>query len=288
MNSSLRTLRTVVASAFFIACLLYLCVGNGGWRFLGVSERVQVIPSALAFSIGATGFWLIATFFLGRVYCSSVCPLGTLLDTSIRLRGIFSRIPACRKMRSPFGRRHIFAAFRYRHRGKWKGFILLFYVALLLMGLSGFAALFEPWNIFNLAAHAVNPEAPTPTKGMLFAGNAFTGAATGILILAALWIWALAAGRRFCTEICPLGTVLGQISERAQWQIEFDPDKCISCMKCEDMCKSECIKVVSRYVDNSRCVRCFDCVAVCPNNAIRFTRDRRKRSTPLLRGRAQA
>ncbi len=286
--NNLRTIRIVIAGIFFVACILFLFVEGGVIKLTECSERVQIIPSALAVSVGATLVWLIATFVFGRIYCSSVCPVGTLQDSSTWLRRKLKRVPAIANQRYPFSRIKVFAGFRYKHPAKWSGIILLFYVALLLLGLTGFAALIEPWNIMRLAARWFNPENVTPTKGVLFAGNVLMGTILGLLILGFIWSWALLQGRKFCTTVCPIGCVLGHISERALWKIEIDPDKCISCMKCEENCKSECIKVVSRYVDNSRCVRCFDCLYVCENEAIRFSRNRNRRATPLFQRRTEA
>lgn len=284
---TLRTIRITVATIFMVASIAYLFFETGPGSAAQISERVQIIPSALAISIGATAFWLIITFFFGRIYCSSVCPVGTLQDTATGLRRLLYRTRGIKRLRNPFDGRPVFAPFRYRKSGKWRGLILLFYVAGLLLGLTGIAALLEPWNIMRLASESVHPAPTTPTKGILFASNLALGAVIGFEILGLIWLWALVSGRRFCNEICPLGTVLGHIAERAQWQIEFDPDKCTGCLRCEEVCKSECIKVVSRYVDNAKCVRCFDCINACSDDAIHLTRSRHRPATPLLRRKAR-
>ncbi|MDE6637991.1 MAG: hypothetical protein K2K32_07130, partial [Muribaculaceae bacterium] len=109
------------------------------------------------------------------------------------------------------------------------------------------------------------------------------GVAAGIVVLLVVLIWAWLGGRDFCTKVCPIGTALGCMHSQSLMHIAIDPDKCISCMKCEDICASKCIKVEQRYVDNSRCTRCFDCTEVCHNDAIRFQLNRhRNRQTPLL------
>ncbi|MBD5418898.1 MAG: 4Fe-4S binding protein [Bacteroides sp.] len=285
--NSLRAIRIFVCYIFFAASVLYLFVKGAADNLTHLSESVQIIPSALAMSIGATSFWLVATFVFGRIYCSSVCPVGTLQDSATWLRRNIRRYPKLKHIQNPIGKRPLFAPFSYRHRGKVGSAVLLLYLALLLPGFYALAALLEPWNIMRLAARYFNPAPTSPTPALLFAGDFLAGTITGMFLCGAIWVLALFRGRRFCTQICPIGTILGFISERSVYQIEFDPDKCINCMKCEDICKSECIKVVSRYVDNSRCVRCFDCLHVCPNYAIRYRRDRQRRSTPLLRRRAR-
>ena len=60
-------------------------------------------------------------------------------------------------------------------------------------------------------------------------------------------------------------------------------DRCTGCLKCEEACPANCIKAVSRYVDNTRCVRCFDCLHVCGDDAIHYQPNRNRPATPLMR-----
>lgn len=56
-------------------------------------------------------------------------------------------------------------------------------------------------------------------------------------------------------------------------------------MRCEEICKTQSIKVAGRYVDNERCVRCFDCLKVCADDAINLQRTRNRRINPLMKKR---
>lgn len=272
----LRTIRIFLAVIFFAATLAYLLIGRDVNPMAEVSIKVQILPSALRMTIGATIVWLLATFLFGRVYCSTVCPLGTWQDTALRVRRMVNR------RRRSRGENYYFHPFRYRSKWKYRGIILLGYVVCLLLGLLSIAALVEPWRIMQNAAGVINPEASDKTM-LLFAGNFGAGALIAIASLIGIWIWGLLHGRRYCTHICPIGTALENISERAVYHIEINPDKCVNCMRCEDVCRTESIKVVSRYVDNGKCVRCFDCLKVCDNDAIKFQKNRNRRATPLLR-----
>ena len=53
-------------------------------------------------------------------------------------------------------------------------------------------------------------------------------------------------------------------------------------MRCEEVCKTEGIKVAGRFVDNERCVRCFNCLKVCADDAINLQRNRNQRVNPLM------
>lgn len=268
-GKELRTFRVLFSTVFLVLSVCYLFLGHVANRMARIPEYLQIIPSSIASCIGVTVAWLAVTLVFGRIYCSSVCPIGTLQDSATWIH-----------------RRHI-APFRYRKGAQWSRQVLFAYVVCLLLGILGVATLIEPWNMMRSAARISNHAGAEQWTWLLFSKSAGLGAAVGIAVLVAVWVWALLCGRRFCNEVCPIGTVLGYASRRSLMHIEIDPDKCTGCLKCEDVCKAECIKVVSRYVDNSRCVRCFDCLNVCEENAIRYQPDRNRRATPLFRKRAR-
>lgn len=261
---SLRKIRIFATLLFFAASLTYVLWGIPS--VTSITEKLQILPSFLSISIGITLFWCVTTFFFGRIYCSSVCPIGTLQDIIIRL----SR--ALKLKRS----------FSYRPARKRRYDIVLMYVISLFIGIGIFPLLLEPWIIFQNIISVWKPQATEAILLHLGIGVT-TGLICGIASLIFIVVFALFKGRAWCNEVCPIGIVLGTIATRSQYHIEFDPDKCINCMACEEVCKSECIKVVSRYVDNSRCVRCFNCIASCPNDAIRYQYNRNKLSTPLMK-----
>ncbi|MDE5842350.1 MAG: 4Fe-4S binding protein [Muribaculaceae bacterium] len=260
----LRTIRIFLSALFLTASVAYLCIGSEVNPMAQISMRAQIIPSALAATVGITLFWLAVTFFFGRMYCSTVCPVGALQDTAAWFR---------RRILKRKG------DFSYKPRANVRLYVLAVYAIALPIGLIWLSALVEPWNILKSAARLTNPELRV-TPGLAFAGNAVAGGLVGLLSLICVWIWALAKGRRFCSHICPIGTFLESIAEHSLYQIRIDPDKCTSCMACERNCKSEAIKVSERFVDNGRCVRCFDCHKVCPEDAIRLRRRFKRPATP--------
>lgn len=264
----MRPIRITLAIIFLAASLAYLLLGVHVIPVSAFAYKSQIIPSAIASTIGATAFWLIVSFLFGRIYCATVCPVGTLQDLAIWLRRAFCRT------RRPF-------RFEAPYRARYD--ILIVYLICLLLGIMGVCFVIEPWNIMRNITSLIRPANLADTWATLSFG-ASVGMVAGAVSLIALLVWAWAEGRAFCTKVCPIGTALGCMQHQNMMHIEIDPDKCISCMKCEDLCPSKCIKIVSRYVDNSRCVRCFDCTHVCPTDAIRYQKNRNRRfSTPLLR-----
>lgn len=263
----LRRIRILLAALFFAAAVTYLFVGPHVHPMAVSSVRSQIIPSAVAVSIGAIIFWLAVTVLFGRIYCATVCPVGTLTDIFTALR---KHIP---RLNHPFS---------YRKKRNTRFHVLAVYIISLIVGLTCVPLIIEPWNIMRNIAATVNPSAISETWLTLGIGAA-TGIVAGIVSLILLAAFALRYGRFFCTDICPVGTALGLLDDYSVFQIEINPDKCVSCLQCEDNCPASCIKIVGRYVDNSRCIRCFDCVAKCPNDAIRFQINRNRPASPLMR-----
>lgn len=263
----LRTIRIFLSVLFFAGAVAYLAVSPTVNPMVRIVERAQIIPSMIATSMGAILVWIVITLLFGRVYCSTVCPIGTLQDLIMPLRKYI------KPLRKPFS---------YQKSSNVRYHILLIYIVCLIVGVGAVSLWIEPWNMMGSICGAVNH-----TRGEVlwstFGIGMATGIAGGILSAVMVAVCALFTGRGFCTQICPVGTALGYLHFITLYHIDIDPDKCINCMKCEEICKSQCIKVVGRVVDNSRCVRCFDCLKVCPNDAIRFQINRNRRINPLFR-----
>jgi len=245
----------------FVEGSIWVVAGFAAPSQYAFARAVQVSPSLAAAGLGATVaaavVWLLATFLLGRVYCSSVCPLGTLQDAAIRVRRFL-----------PGGSRRRFAYKRPNRRR----FIMLGIYAIALVSASGIVPLLlEPWPSFvNLisqaSGHGMHYSLVPLGVGGLWGG--LCAVASVLLVLV------LMPGRDFCNDVCPVGTVLRLASNRTLMHIELYPDRCTSCLKCQDACKASCIDIKTRTIDNARCVRCFNCLAVCEDDAIRFTTDR--------------
>lgn len=265
-----RTIRIILAAAFFAASIALLAVGAEKAPLLNVARQAQILPSALASTLGVTLFWLLTSFLCGRIYCSTVCPVGTLQDIAVVLR------------------RKTHRKFRFSLPRRWRYDILILYLICLVVSITTVCAVLEPWSLLANASALANPENATGQWPVLAFGG-LTGIFVSLAVLLAIVVSAAISGREFCNTFCPIGTALGSFHEHTLLHVEIDPDKCTGCLRCEDVCSSRCIKVVSRYVDNSRCVRCFDCISVCKDDAIHFQINRNRRpATPLLRKKKKA
>ena len=265
----LRYARIFISILFFTTAIITIIVENTDvLHFFKYTKYVQIIPSILPTMLGIILFWLLTTLLFGRIYCSSICPIGTLFDIIIRLRKFIPQL----------NRKFYFKPIQK----KQKYFILFTYILCLALSINIIPAIIEPWNMFEniISTFSFSPQQESLIR---LSTGSLLGFIIGFISFVIIVIYAALKGRDYCNEICPIGSLLGIATQKSLMHIEIDPDKCINCMNCETNCKASCIKVISRYVDNSRCVRCFNCISKCQNNAIRYQINKNRVSTPMMR-----
>jgi ferredoxin len=102
------------------------------------------------------------------------------------------------------------------------------------------------------------------------AGNAMSGAWFGLGFVIALTVLVFFKKRFFCTNICPVGAVLGLISRFSLFKIRIDTDKCKMCSLCARSCPCGSIDFKNHTVDNETCVKCFKCLSYCSHGALYY------------------
>ncbi|GAP44903.1 protein containing 4Fe-4S dicluster domain [Lentimicrobium saccharophilum] len=235
----------------------------------------QFTPSLLKFLI--TGGWAAAGFLLfvvitlvfGRIYCSTVCPLGTLQDIIFRIRRRILRQKPLRYARPQNILRHIIliiviisiiagSALLVNFLDPYSNFgriMANLFRPVVLTGNNAMAAMLEKQDIFWLPR--------TPWKGYQLASLGFAAA---FFVLVA-WMSAV-RGRLYCNTVCPVGALLSLFSRVSLFRISLDKQLCNSCGQCSKVCKAQCIDVKNREVDYSRCVACFNCITACPSSGV--------------------
>lgn len=231
-----------------------------------VFVRMQILTALLSGVAMVLAFWAVVTLLYGRIYCSTVCPMGTLMDC------VAAGSRALRRRKAS-----------YRYTGPSRRTRVLFLVATfaaLLSGIGLLPTLFDPYSAYARIVEELiaRPLGLYEPQARFAATTLAIAAVTALLVVAVVW----KNGRLLCNTLCPVGTVLGYGGSRSYFHIEIDPDKCINCGECERVCKAQCIKLPEKLVDGSRCVVCFDCTAVCPNSAISYKSGRFRLGMPLM------
>jgi ferredoxin len=278
----LKPLRVVVSLGFLVLTTALL-VDIQGLVPAGVRDAVlylQFVPSLLRFleapGWAAAGFLLVlaATLLFGRIYCSSVCPLGTLQDLVGALAGL--------------GRRNTKAArHRYTHpHTRLQLGLLVGAFAGLLGGSTLLITLLDPLSLFSRSAALLVQPAVAAGTNLAARGLESWGiyglapvswhwAPGGVLavtlaLLVLVVVLAALRGRLFCNSLCPVGALLALTSRLSLLKIRIDRGRCSTCAQCSLACKAGCIDLKHKRVDFDRCVACFDCIPVCPESGIGY------------------
>lgn len=276
----LKKTRVLVAIAILTLITFYFIDFTGA-----LSERVhwlaaiQFIPAVLALNIGVFAFLTVLTLVCGRVYCSTICPMGVFQDVITRIAMRTNK----KKRKKGFAYSSNKSILRYA--------VLGISIVCLLFGFTLTMALIEPYSAYGrVATHLFKP-AYMSGNNLLASATASTGeywfqhtevviqslAALSIAIATILIIGFLAwrYGRTYCNTICPAGTVLGTISKFSLFKIRVNNELCNSCGLCERKCKASCINSKEKTIDYSRCVACFNCLQGCKRNAIAYALPRK-------------
>ncbi len=173
-------------------------------------------------------FLLLITFLFGRIYCSTLCPLGLFQEF---LMLIFRRKTSIQKNKP---HKYILAAIVF---------------GTLIGGTVFFVRYIDPYTLFGSAV-----------------SGAWLGLSVAILITVLVWF----KGRMFCTNICPIGAVLGLISKHAVNKIYMDDSLCVSCGLCASKCPTGSIDFKNKTVNNETCIKCFKCLNGCKHNTLHY------------------
>jgi len=284
MLSRLKKIRVVTSIIFLIfTSILFLDITGVLTRSL--SEKVlflQFVPSLLEFinitSIAAIGFIIIilATLFSGRIYCSTVCPLGMLQDIVIYTKRKFLKRSKRKKLR-----------FDFQPAFNWVRYSILTVTAVTFL----FGNLFllyslDPYsNYGRILTHLIKPIIiginniisnvlemfdNYSVSPLTFNNTDVFAIIFALTVLFIVVLFSYKNGRFFCNTLCPVGAFLGFLSKFSLLRIVVNKDTCISCGVCETVCKSECIDTKNDYIDFTRCVSCFNCFDVCPTHGLKY------------------
>lgn len=290
----LKTLRILLAVvSLFAVTALFVDVTGFAINHWAWMAKIQLVPAVLSLNLLVVLGLVVATLLLGRVYCSVVCPLGVFQDIVNRLSIFFGS-----KKTKRLGK------FRYKQNkkglrvGVFAIFVVLIAAGFFMPAATWIATLLEPYSDYGImATRLLRPLAVDANNAMAAASEAngnydFVMAqqlplsvpllVCAIIILVVIVAMAATTGRGYCNDICPVGSLLGWLSQYSWLKPVINTDKCISCGKCGRRCKASCIDTKNHQIDYSRCVACFDCISVCEEDAISYIHPKKvKNAEPI-------
>lgn len=228
----------------------YSCPAASGACPIGAFQAV-VGSSKFRFSYYITGTLILLGVLLGRFICGFLCPFGWFQE-------LVHKIPT-KKLSTR----------RLRPLTYLKYAVLLVMVVLLPALAVNEVGMGDPFFCKYLCPQGVL-EGAIP----LSLTNAGIRAALGTLftrklsILLAVAVLSVVFYRPFCKWLCPLGAFYALLNKVSLFQMQVDPNKCISCGKCAKACQMDVD--ITKTPNHTECIRCGMCVRACPTHAVAF------------------
>lgn len=270
----LKKLRLGISLLLFILITFYLLDFAGvlpaGFHWLA---KIQFIPALLSLNLVILVALIVMTLLFGRIYCSSICPMGTFQDAASWI----SKRTAKKKKRYKFSKAKTVL--------RWS--VLATAIISFALGYGVLFGLVDPYSAYGrMAVNILKPVylGLNNLLELIFTGfgnytfykmdvfvTSFTALSVAAITLLAIGLLAWKYGRTYCNTICPVGTILGFVSKFSLFKIRIDTTKCNGCGSCAKKCKASCINSKEHTIDYSRCVDCFNCLGSCKEHALQFT-----------------
>jgi len=237
---------------------------------LGVKTVVVLLLPSLAV--------LLVSFIFGRGFCGWFCPMGTLLDvcgkvftaTDRKNKTYFPDLGLYLLILSLFGSAcgFAFAGFVDPFSILVRGMAQALYPALNTVTVGFFT--FTYHELPDFVNRFTEPVYDLLRVWILPSGQKFFQLAYFSLFIL-LTVFALEAVQRrfFCRNICPLGAMLGFVSQKGIFAGSGGNEDCKSCQLCTKSCRMGAI-AADRKIDMGGCNLCFECVEKCPRKIISF------------------
>jgi ferredoxin len=238
-------------------------------RLFALLPRLQFFPAIGRYPLIAL-IILGVTFLVGRIYCSTLCPLATVQD-----------LFAGRKRR--YSWRDLSLPMRY--------LLPAVSLAALFAGVPALASVLDPYSMSGRMVSSINELIILPVVdlvGLILRRFSiyittypiqfrWVTIAVGLVSAAILYTLSRIGGRVYCNSLCPVGALLSIPARWSLFGFRIHQDRCTSCGVCEQVCKAEAIDSGAKRLDRSKCVSCFDCHSVCRFDALSWGKTIRKR-----------
>ena len=219
---------------------------------LAIADPVMILQALFATAnysgvlIASAIVPILLMLFLGRVWCSWVCPYNLILDLSEKIPFLKRRLIVNHKKITGEYQRKRTTIVRYGV------FILLF----TLVGISGVPIL-----------HLVSPPAVISTEALLLVKSLLI--TVEILLIVILLVIDLLFSYRFtCRIFCPTGTCLSLFKSRLGLCISYS-GSCAGCNKCKKNCPMG-LDPMKDAATSRLCYNCGRCADGCPDKSLKW------------------
>lgn len=203
----------------------------------------------VAIVLGVVG----ATLFLGRYWCSHLCPVGGIMELGSRLVPRFLKIDFSRIPAPPF---------RY-------GYLAVYLIAPLI-GLGSLCC-----NYCNFATVPRLLAAPFSPADLAYFLRTAGLINLGLVVLLGFFS---KGGRAYCNLLCPVGAIdaiANRLGLRFGRRMRVSSSECNGCGQCKEVCPTWAIDVEDEAtIDQLSCMPCRICEDICPNEAISYGKAR--------------
>lgn len=241
-------------------------------EWLNFFTKIQFIPALLSLNIIILISLVLLTLLFGRIYCSSICPMG-----------IYQDVVAWLSKKQNKKKRYNYSKAKTVLRWSLLGSTVVAFI----VGFNFLVGLLDPYGAYGrVATHLFRPvylQGNNILASIFTSLNNYTFYNVGIYLLSVsstvialitfffIGFLAWRRGRTYCNTVCPVGTFLGFLSKFSLFKIQFVDEKCNMCGLCSMKCKASCIDSKNKKIDHSRCVTCFNCIEVCNRSAMRYS-----------------
>ena len=277
----IRTVRRI-SQVFFVALFLWFCVvatlGEKFWQLRGwpVNLFLDLDPLVALGTLLTTGtvykglllalITIVATLFLGRVFCGWVCPFGAMHQFAGWLAHRKAKMAVRIKLDT------------YRRAQAVKYYILAAMLGASIWGVLGGGSAWAP----SLQTGLLDP-IPLAHRSVNLALMPLVGHAADNAVVQARWYegaWLIGGifvvtlllniviPRFFCRILCPLGALFGILSRFAPFRIGKRAAGCSNCRLCHSDCEGACDP--ENTVRTAECLMCMNCLTRCKDDTIEY------------------
>ena len=269
----LKKIRLTLSVVIFTFITLYFLDFRGMLpESLNFLTEIQFIPALLSLNVIILISLVLLTMLFGRIYCSSICPMG-----------IYQDVMAWLSKKQNKKKKYKYSKAKSVLRWSLLGSTVIAFI----MGFNFLVGLLDPYGAYGrIATHLFRPvylQGNNILASILTSFDNYSLYTVGIYLLSVsstvialitfvvIGYLAWRGGRTYCNTICPVGTTLGFMSKYSLYKIQFVDEKCNMCGLCSMKCKASCIDSKNKIIDHSRCVTCFNCIEVCNRSAMKYT-----------------